>query len=747
MSYDIRTKVSVLEKTKGSATKYKCPVCSGSNLNIQHSTGRYKCYSSECPEADIRKAIDGLEGKKPWKPEPEWIKPKRPPEKTSYYYPARDGSELVKVSRIVPAGGEKKNFVQSYWHNHVWMAGNPEEVRSQIAIYNYAEVQKAIADGSLIWWVEGEKTAEALRELGLVSTCTIGGTNGIKSYGDYSKDFDGAKVILCPDRDEKGLKYMAEAAELLGNRVCGYYLVGSEGLWKRPQGGMDLVDELHDHGYTKEQLVSRIKGTEEFERLTSGSIEPAALPSAASGLLSDPLITDLQWAEFAEARSIEPAMYSSHDYFPEKLADIMIRDGERQCVDPLGYVSYLLPAVASLMGHTCLDVGGYTIPNIIWTILIQESGGGKSRIDGLLKRKLVDWEKEEKINYDKQMANYNATQASAKANRNFEESFNLPPLRRRYLAKDASIPTVSGLICENDQTAFLWTKDEFSGLLKGLNKQSSSDAGDRETLLELWSGAEIIIDRIDKARSMMASSSRVSLVGGMQPGVVADTFNPKDPQGFLARFLLICPEYRQKIAKRSSCEMVQELPALYKFIRGTSGSRWQTISMSDETWTNCWAPIYDYLATLRSPVPAYQNWLNKSADHVGRIAIALHAIECYYDQGKALWTMEEGTLARAYALTLMCMDNVKRLCSGLSTPEAPETLSPILLKIIAKLEDNPEGLQLRDLYQGIRGFASIAKEEQTTAANIAKKCCEELASKGFVTFDGKWIKAVLTSKM
>jgi hypothetical protein len=739
--YDIRRKIPFLTKEKGSATKYTCPVCNGSNLNIQHSSGKYKCYSNECAESDIRAAIDRLEGKPEWKPENKafqtWEKPDRAASKISYFYPDRSGKNLAKVDRVDNGDGKKDFFQAHISNNGAWIKTMPSEIRISIPIYNYQSVQEAIKADELIWWTEGESVADTLIKMGLCATTTIGGSGGFKSYGDYSRDLDGAKVVLCPDRDTNGLKYMAQVAELLGNRIYGYFLAGSENLWRIPSDGYDLADDIKDYQITSTQLIERIKSIEKFKELTQSKSAGILTPSSASGLLYDPLITELQWQEFAEARSIQPADYNPYDYFPERMADIMLRDAERQCIDSVGYISYLLPVIASLMGHTELDVGGYTIPNIIWTVLVQESGGGKSRIDKLMKAKLVDWEKEEKVIYDQKLANYNVQQASAKANRNFQDSFELPPMRRRYIVKDASVSTVSRLICENAQTAFLWTKDEFSGLLKGLNKQTASDAGDRETLLELWSGGEIIIDRIDKAREMMSSSSRVSLVGGMQPGVITDTFNPKDPQGFLARFLPICPDYRQKIAKRTSCELTQELPALYKFVRGDRGQKWQTIRMDDATWQNCWAPIYDYLATIRSPIPAFQNWLNKAADHVGRVAIALHAIECYYDQSKGLWTLSESTLVRAYALTLMCMDNVKRICVGLTTADAPETLSPMLLKIIAKLDANPSGLHLRDIYQGIRGFSLIAKEESTTAALIAKKCCEELASKGFISFDGR----------
>jgi Protein of unknown function (DUF3987) len=740
VTYDIRTKIPLLEKTKGSGTKYQCPVCNGANLNIQHSSGRYKCYSNECAEADIRKAIDALEGKEPWKPEVQWIKPVRPASRRTFYYPDRDGNSLMKVERVDPGDGGKKDFWQSHTTGGgVWRKGTPEEIRPRIPIYNFAAVQLAIAENEPIWFVEGESTAEALIDKGICATTTIAGSGKLYSYGDYSKDFEGAKIVLCPDRDAAGLKHIAQVGEMLGDKVIGYYLVGSLGLWRNPEGGMDLADELQDHGYTQEELFSRIVSIEEYKSITAPVAKDSA-PSVTGGLLSDPLITDLQWREFAEARLVQAAEYDPLDFFPSRLAQMMARDGDRQCVDPVGYIAYLLPAVASLMGHTYLDVGGYTIPNVVWTILVQESGGGKSRIDGLIKKRLVDWEKEEKVLYDQAMATFTANQAMTKGNRNFSEGFSLPPLRRRFIAKDASIATVSSMVCENDQTAFLWTKDEFSGLLKGLNKQSSGDAGDKETLLELWSGAEVIIDRIDKARSMMASSSRVSLVGGMQPGMISSTFSQHDPQGFLARFLLICPSFCPKVAKRSSPELTQELAMLYKFTRGTRGSSWQPIQMADDCWTNCWAPIYDYLATLRSPIPAFQNWLNKSADHVGRVALALHAIECYYDQSKAMFELTEDTLAKAYALILMIMNNVKKVCYALAAaPEEEEQspLSPVLLRIIKKLESSPNGLQLRDLYQGVRGVSAIAREERTTSAIIAQRCCEELAGKGFINFDGK----------
>jgi hypothetical protein len=45
--------------------------------------------------------------------------------------------------------------------------------RSLIPIYRYTEVRKAIDNGELIWWVEGESCADALWALGIPATTSI----------------------------------------------------------------------------------------------------------------------------------------------------------------------------------------------------------------------------------------------------------------------------------------------------------------------------------------------------------------------------------------------------------------------------------------------------------------------------------------------------------------------------------------------------------------------------------------------
>lgn len=271
-TYDIRQHLAVLIPSKSSKTKYHCPVCDGSSLDIHPKTGAYNCFSGNCEPKDIREAIDKLEGKPDWKPE-KFVKSVRPKAHKDYFYPDRDGNRLVKVTRKDDGSG-KKNFYQNHWDGGKWVSGNPDEVKKLIPIYRYAEVRQAIERNELVFIVEGESTADTLWELGIPATTTIGGAGKFSKYGDYTTDFEGGHFVLTPDRDVVGVNHIKEIAEFLGDRVARYYLAGTQGLWKKPDGGMDIADDVRDRGLTKEQILGKVISTEEYWEAISKEVDP-----------------------------------------------------------------------------------------------------------------------------------------------------------------------------------------------------------------------------------------------------------------------------------------------------------------------------------------------------------------------------------------------------------------------------------------------------------------------------------------
>jgi putative DNA primase/helicase len=178
-------------------------------------------------------------------------------ETREFPYPDRQGKPLVKVTRMDNGQGEKK-FFQSHWDGQRYVPGNPEGIRKQVPVYNFAAAREAIEQGETIFLVEGESAVHALSELGIVSITTIGGSGGYANYGDYREDLAGARLVLCPDRDANGLKYMANFERDFPDQIEGYYLAGTAELWRNPQGGMDIDDDIRDHRMTKEQILAKV---------------------------------------------------------------------------------------------------------------------------------------------------------------------------------------------------------------------------------------------------------------------------------------------------------------------------------------------------------------------------------------------------------------------------------------------------------------------------------------------------------
>jgi hypothetical protein len=271
--YDIREHSSVLTPAKGSKTKYHCPVCDGDDLDISKE-GAYNCFSGGCDPKNIRLAIDKLEGKPEWKPEP-FVKSVRPKSQKEYFYPDRNGNSLVKVVRIDDGNGGKK-FYQNHWDGGKWVTRNPNEVKKLIPIYRHAQVREAIERNEPVFIVEGESIADLLWELGIVATTTIGGAGKFGKYGDYTTDFESGRFVLAPDRDAVGVKHMTEIAEFLGDRATGYYLAGTVGLWKTPAGGMDIGDDIRDLQLTKEQILEKVVTPQDYQEAIAPKVKAKA---------------------------------------------------------------------------------------------------------------------------------------------------------------------------------------------------------------------------------------------------------------------------------------------------------------------------------------------------------------------------------------------------------------------------------------------------------------------------------------
>lgn len=296
-----------LEKVGETAREieFKCPVCGAENLKVSKKDGAYKNWSCDCSIASIREAI------RPWAEVADKAqKPVRPKSTKSFYYNDRDGKPLVKVERV-DRGNGKKDFYQSHWDGSKWKKGVPQAIRKNITLYRYADVQQAIAQGKLIYVVEGEGTADDVWRRGGAATTSLAGCGSYRSYGDYSKDLVGAKLVLCPDRDTAGIKYMDAVAEDYPNSQW-FYAYPNSPVWDNlpSKGGLDLSDWIAD-GATIEQIEAAIEPT----RRGKTAIEPpAAGETIQVNVLVDVQVEDSEKIEFGNfCQRALSSLYVLHD--------------------------------------------------------------------------------------------------------------------------------------------------------------------------------------------------------------------------------------------------------------------------------------------------------------------------------------------------------------------------------------------------------------------------------------------------
>ncbi|PLZ92405.1 hypothetical protein CEN44_06100 [Fischerella muscicola CCMEE 5323] len=156
-------------------------------------------------------------------------------------------------------GNGKKQIFQSHWDGKNWIKELTDEVRAKIPIYRYAEVMQAKSEGKTIWMVEGEPIVDALWNMGLAATTTLDGALKYRAYGSYKADLEGANLVLCPDRDEPGLKHMED---IFGDFPDAKWLYAppSDFYWTHltKHGGLDLKDWI-ESGATVDDIMSAIE--------------------------------------------------------------------------------------------------------------------------------------------------------------------------------------------------------------------------------------------------------------------------------------------------------------------------------------------------------------------------------------------------------------------------------------------------------------------------------------------------------
>lgn len=438
--------------------------------------------------------------------------------------------------------------------------------------------------------------------------------------------------------------------------------------------------------------------------------------------LVEDIVTPQEWERFAQTMKT-PGSFDPFLWLPEELAQIARSDAARNSVDPMAIWGYLFPATLSMMGAGT-KTNAWGIPNIGWSLVVADSGMGKSRAKELVMDPLDELNAQEFEDWQARMDDW-SRQERAKAKDKSDDSDPTPkPVCRRYVISHSTPEGMVKRLKDQDGHGVVACRDEFAGWIRGLTQYNPNGNG-MELLLETWGGGSILVDRVREEDCFLVKSSRLSLVGGIQPQIFARIFELADPQGILGRFMCLLPtEFPYKRYKG-----INMLPGLLKKIyRFIDQTEWGTIALTDDADDLFTVVAEDF---LNQPWPSLsvKPWLKKLPGNTLRLAMAIHALECYYDRTKNPQTLTADTLARAYHMAQHYQRHFYHLMGVVSA----DGLEGILAKIQTVACGNSDGITARDIARGAAGsrIKALAQAEGMKPAAFCLKLFHELADNGW----------------
>ena len=252
MAFSILDHLEQLEKSTEPG-KFLCPACGGNDFSVNKRTGGYNCWHDPSPahRAEIRDALAPMQ---------RWEKPAREPGRYVFPYENRSREKVVVVNRDDTTGS--KQIWQDFPTIEKSSSGHQaqlQEIKASILPYRYHEaIEHSKATGLPIFVVEGELTCDLVWALEIPSITFLGGSKQYRTNGDYSSLFKNQRLVLCPDRDEQGVAFMAEVAT---DNPGASWLYADPRSWEwdnLPAGnGYDIGDYIEE-GATKDDLLSSI---------------------------------------------------------------------------------------------------------------------------------------------------------------------------------------------------------------------------------------------------------------------------------------------------------------------------------------------------------------------------------------------------------------------------------------------------------------------------------------------------------
>ena len=380
------------------------------------------------------------------------------------------------------------------------------------------------------------------------------------------------------------------------------------------------------------------------------------------------------------------------DSFPDWV-QAFIEAAHRTHLIPRAYLGASVLAVAGGLIGNSVELRlkrTWTSSATLWVVLIGEPGSAKSWAIELASRPLEDHQTELFQDYRRQKATWDSGMLSGQG------AGDRPELEHLF-ASDATIEALGVMLAASP--GILNNMDELATWLRSMTRYQRTGGSERPQWLSLWSNRPIKVDR-KTSEPIYVRRPAVSVLGGLQPGILSQLKSDSGDDGFIDRLL---PTWPGPIPQVWTTEEID--PA----IEGIYASRLMALRQLrrpdgeplavrlDREAESLWRDWFD-----RNGAGIGGGFAAKLPSHVSRIALGLH---CLGDPMNADQPLTEATLNSAIELGEYFRRQHKRMSDHLGIEEvsvATKTSDRLLHRVRSKLEAAaPGGLTETELHRAL----------------------------------------------
>jgi hypothetical protein len=322
------------------------------------------------------------------------------------------------------------------------------------------------------------------------------------------------------------------------------------------------------------------------------------------------------------------------DALPEPLASFVTEAEEAIGCDASYVALPLLACVAAAIGTTRrLELKpGFSVPAILWTVIVGESGTSKTpALKAVLEHvrerqsRLFEAHRATEQEYEVQVLEHEKAIALW---RRAADSGPAPvppalPAAERAYVSDTTVEALAVILADN-QRGILVSRDELAGWLGSLDRYAQGKGADEAFWLSSFNAEPVTVDRRTGTRkSIHVPTAAVCVTGGIQPGVLQRALGQERREsGLLARLLLTAPPPRPKQWRETSIspltrdQLHRVLDRLYDLQSDAddTGAQRPALLCLDREAKRLWIEFYD----------AHNA---ETAEHVGDLAAAWSKLE------------------------------------------------------------------------------------------------------------------------